>query len=422
MRHSPTSRCLLGGLLIVVALGGAASISGANGASAFARVRFLPGTDVLSVSQFRALGTGAAGAAEQAAAAAGAHSTLVIDGTIGMLSLRRGDTIVQRTPSGWRIPMTFTALDPPSGAALYGTAIGDALGADQIAMGALTASLRGAQPGDVVELRGWNGKVKKVAIAAISDQAPSELVLSLSLATALGVTRSTRVVMWGFTSREDMDAALAAHGLPSATVRVTDSWEPAYADDTLSQSRTKAMAGEFAVRGSTRLQLPASWIMAHITNFELHLGPRTLIGRCNKVLVGPLVAVFDAITAAGLAPLTKVGGQWSTALCFSAREVRSLGSTTGGTISRHTWAVALDLNVKANCIGCVPVMDCRIVQIFRANGFAWGGNFLTPDGMHFEYVGEPRDQVPTRPGAYCPTSPPVDPPPSTTVSGEVAAP
>ena len=49
-------------------------------------------------------------------------------------------------------------------------------------------------------------------------------------------------------------------------------------------------------------------------------------------------------------------------------------------------------------------MDCRIVRIFRKHNFAWGGNFMLPDGMHFEWVGEPRNtyQYPSR---YCPNVP-----------------
>jgi hypothetical protein len=34
-------------------------------------------------------------------------------------------------------------------------------------------------------------------------------------------------------------------------------------------------------------------------------------------------------------------------------------------------------------------MDPRIVRIFQKWGFLWGGRFLTPDGMHFEYGSHP---------------------------------
>jgi hypothetical protein len=63
--------------------------------------------------------------------------------------------------------------------------------------------------------------------------------------------------------------------------------------------------------------------------------------------------------------------------------------------------MALDTNTVSNCQGCVPRMNCDVVRIFRRHNFAWGGNFLVSDGMHFEWVGERRDQIST-PVTYCP--------------------
>jgi hypothetical protein len=58
-------------------------------------------------------------------------------------------------------------------------------------------------------------------------------------------------------------------------------------------------------------------------------------------------------------------------------------------------------------------MDCAVVRIFRKWGFAWGGNFWPTDGMHFEWVGERRDQI-GYPSRFCPNNVPA---PTTTVPG-----
>ena len=105
----------------------------------------------------------------------------------------------------------------------------------------------------------------------------------------------------------------------------------------------------------------------------------------------------------GLGALIDVANANTYGGCFGPRFTRIVG-TQLGSLSRHTWAQALDTNTTSNCQGCVPRMDCRVVRIFRKHNFAWGGNFINPDGMHFEWVGEPRNtyQYPSR---YCPNVP-----------------
>jgi hypothetical protein len=105
------------------------------------------------------------------------------------------------------------------------------------------------------------------------------------------------------------------------------------------------------------------------------------------------------VVNAGLAGAIDVANTNTFGGCFGPRYNRL--SNNIGNLSRHTWGQPIDMNTTENCQGCVPTMDCRVVRIFRAHGFAWGGNFLFPDGMHFEWTGRATDAL-AYPSRYCP--------------------
>ena len=63
----------------------------------------------------------------------------------------------------------------------------------------------------------------------------------------------------------------------------------------------------------------------------------------------------------------------------------SAAATSSGDVSHHSWGAALDVNVATNWLGRPPHQDPRLVAAFVRRGFVWGGRFLVPDGMHFEY-------------------------------------
>ena len=60
-------------------------------------------------------------------------------------------------------------------------------------------------------------------------------------------------------------------------------------------------------------------------------------------------------------------------------------------LSHHSWGVAIDINAAENPFGSTPVMDPRVVRVMEQWGFTWGGAWKVPDGMHFEWVGPPRE-------------------------------
>jgi hypothetical protein len=69
--------------------------------------------------------------------------------------------------------------------------------------------------------------------------------------------------------------------------------------------------------------------------------------------------------------------------CYSPRYINH---DPNGRLSHHSWGIAVDLNVAENSFGSRPDQDRRLVEVFERHGFTWGGRWLIPDGMHFEWV------------------------------------
>jgi hypothetical protein len=363
---------------------------------------------VASVSDIGTLDADLEVAAIGAARDVGAAATTGRSASVGMLRVLRGGSIVQQAPDGFRIPMAVTALPPAAIANLMGRDISGVLGPDSVVMGALTAGLRGAQAGDRIELVAADGSVRSMTIARIAPDAQvggTELVMTYAAADALGVTTVTRVVVWGITSPAAFDGALAARGvLGRRETRVARSWDPPNPDSTLSTARTKALLGEFAYQlttGDVMVQ-EAAWQAANLPGGRELLNDAIAIrARCHHRVTADLRAALAEVAAAGLAAAIDVANANTYGGCHNARFNRINGEL--GVVSRHAWAMALDINTVTNCQGCVPQMHCDVVRIFRRHNFAWGGNFLRPDGMHFEWVGERRDEV-AGPSRYCPNT------------------
>ncbi len=57
-------------------------------------------------------------------------------------------------------------------------------------------------------------------------------------------------------------------------------------------------------------------------------------------------------------------------------------------LSRHSWAIAIDLDVADNADGSRGEMHPGVIAAFEAQGFEWGGRWSARerDPMHFEFV------------------------------------
>ena len=79
----------------------------------------------------------------------------------------------------------------------------------------------------------------------------------------------------------------------------------------------------------------------------------------------------------GLASLVK-----SNAGCYNPELLAPLATAPP---AFHAYGAAIDINAPENAFGATPTQDPRLVAVLEHWGLNWGGTFLVPDGMHFEY-------------------------------------
>lgn len=406
---------LVGALMVMAAVAGvvvAAAPDTVNGpATAFAPAERLGGlTDVVSVfNKANAIQPAVQNATITAATNAGAAWAFGRGATVGMRSVQRGSAVVKAAPTDFQFPLSVTALPVNAIGPIMGIDVSAVVAAGQIVIGASGAALNNAQAGDTIELVADDGSSKTFTIGLVADDSSvggAELVMSPAMAATLGVAIETRIVLWGFTSRGAVDAALVAAGVSARSdTRIRRSWDAADPDGTLGLVATKRLLGEFAysVAADDTVTLTGNWLNTFLpAGRELFVPEIPIRARCNVTIRADLVAALTEVAQQGLAGAIDVNNANAYGGCFNPRFNRL--SAALGSLSRHAWAGALDTNTVTNAQGTTPQMDCDVVRIFRKHNFAWGGNFLTPDGMHFEWVGSRRDQL-QYPSKYCPNLP-----------------
>jgi hypothetical protein len=114
--------------------------------------------------------------------------------------------------------------------------------------------------------------------------------------------------------------------------------------------------------------LPLSWDRQHtVTRLRVH-----------RKLVDVFRAAFTAVHGdpEAWASLGDIGG------AYAWRPQRG-----AKVLSRHCWAIAVDVDVADNPLGGKPHMHPAVITAFAAQGFDWGGAWRTrKDPMHFEFA------------------------------------
>lgn len=361
---------------------------------------------VMSISRARSLKASVAQRIIAAIAPTGAVGHVVKFPTVGLTAQVRDGVDILRLGSGWRIPMATMVAPTEYLRAVGGEALVEAAGPGKVLMGARSAAVRGARVGDVLTLRDVKFRKREFVIGAIvaNDFVDyGDLFMTSEAAVVLGDINISRITITNIPSPKAVLTALAAKGFViNDSLRLRTSWDRENPDGTLGTSTVKKLMGEFAFRptGGSGIEIDSVWRVSNIL-LRHTFADIALRNNCHKVTTAAIQGALTEIKLAGLASKIDLRNSNRYGGCFVSRFNRLAG--TFGAPSRHAYGMALDINTTTNMQWGVPHLDCRVVRIFRKWGFAWGGNFWPTDGMHFEYVGTPRDQI-GYPSRYCPNN------------------
>jgi D-alanyl-D-alanine carboxypeptidase len=323
-----------------------------------------------------------------------AHAVPVVSG-IAWLTQTTRNLVPERPPRGFAYPVEVAGarladyapfLDPGNRPLFAELRKGAGL------LGQMSARIRQVEPGDTATLwfRSHGHGIRRsmqVPVAGIVPDASvgaNEVFVSRRTAVQLGL-RTERYVLIDpapEATRARLEQRIRALLPGDIPLRIRGPGETPYfrqGDAVLPQVRMKELFGEFAARSGPggSLVIDPAWTTRHIVSTHL-----PLVGdvSCNRAIVPQVRGALREIAASGLGQLVnpqQFGG------CFSPRFTNRIPNAG---LSHHAWGTALDVNVAANPYGRAPTQDRRLVAIFSRWGFTWGGRFLIPDGMHFDFI------------------------------------
>lgn len=304
--------------------------------------------------------------------------------TLGLVGARTADgTVVLDLDEQWRIPVDVVAVDPADAA----TVVDDAVTRDavaglvpgQVLLTEDASERRGVGTGGTVRLLG-GGEFTVANIVPAGTLDATELVVHVGDADRLGMRDGGAVVV-RLTGSELPHEELTALAPDGAPVRLDGGVAGARSTPVvLGLDEVKDRFGEFAFRDDDPdrdIWPDPGWVDQHIVIEEVPILGRV---RCHEAIMDDLRAGLQAIVDAGLAGEIDPGEYGG---CYHPRRI---GSRTER-LSRHSWGIAVDLNVDFSVAGMGTPMDHRAIDLLARHGFRWGGDFLTPDNHHFEWVG-----------------------------------
>ena len=316
---------------------------------------------------------------------AGLDEVVVVAGdTLWLRKTEDADGRVVHEPAPpFAFPIDAFAVDANDYAPFVGASVREeivrTLRAGRAVLGERSAMLRRLGPGGTLVFR--NGSVRVGAVVPDEAVGWAEVLLSREVGRRLGIAHEryllaqpseplTRPVwkrkLLPFVGDDPLRVDVAG---ATTFVRVASGVKPPIL--------IKQRFGEFAATPQADpayLTIDPAWVERNIVTTEVPLlGTVT----CHRKLIPMVRGALYEVAAAGLASeITVYSGCWAS---------RTVARSPTAPPSYHAYGAAIDINAPQNPYGSKPTMDREIVRIFESWGFNWGGDFLIPDGHHFEF-------------------------------------
>ena len=252
----------------------------------------------------------------------------------------------------------------------------DVINSGMLVVSSLTSERYQLEVGDIVNFVGLNNEKISIEVGkVIKDSALGwfEIVVNKEVGYKLGIFRNIQAIIWDSKISENFFIELHKN-IEYKRVKFTYKKPSPNKNWVLPNALVKEMFGDFQIKEKDGVWITTepAWREENIQNKRM---PILGITRCHRLMWEPLEGALNQILEEGLEEFLSIEEFRSSGGCYAPRRISRFNA--GGSISRHAWGIAIDINTKS---GYPP----RIVEIFNSWGFAWGGTWTSPDEMHFE--------------------------------------
>ena len=260
----------------------------------------------------------------------------------------------------------------------YNDEVAQVIKDNKLVVSTLTAERYGLSINDKVSLVGINSAPIDLEVGLIvkdSELGWFEGVVNKDVGFKLGIFRNIQAIIWNSQMNENHLIELHKN-IKYKRVKITNKFEKNNPNKNwvLPTALVKEIFGDFQIkeRDGTWITTEPSWREKNIQVKRMPILGNT---RCHRLMWEPLEGALNQILDEGLAYTLSVQDFKKSGGCYAPRRINRFDA--GGSISRHAWGIAIDINTKSS-------YHPRVVEIFNSWGFAWGGTWTSPDEMHFE--------------------------------------